>query len=97
MKALIFKKNGELFLLNRFTQEEEKVETVKNYLDCPTILEDGITFETFFNHIIKEKEFFNIVYSETMGESSIDNFIEEWELPSTDILTQKGLTYLKSI
>mgnify|MGYP003651152711 CR=1 FL=1 len=96
MKALIFKKNGELFLLNRFTQEEEKVETVKNYLDCPTILEDGITFETFFNHIIKEKEFFNIVYSETMGESSIDNFIEEWELPSTDILTQKGLTYLKA-
>ena len=96
MKAIVFKKNGEITLLNRMTQEEEKINTIIHSLDCPTILEEGITFETFFSHIMKEKEFFNTVYNETMSNSTLDNFIEEWKLPPTKTIEDHGIIYLKT-
>ena len=96
MKAIVFKKNGEITLLNRITKEEEKINTIIHSLDCPTILEEGITFGTFFDHIIKEKDFFNTVYKETMGDSTLNNFISEWSQLPTKKLKDHGIDYLKT-
>ena len=95
MKAIKFKKTGEIVLMDRFTHEEEPINTLTKYMDCPTIIEDGVTFEMFFQHIIKDKDFFNLLFSETMGKSSLDNFISEWEKNPTKSIEHKGLLYLK--
>ena len=55
MKTILFKKNGSLLLVDKLARVEEKIDTLKYYLDCPVMLEDGITFGTFFNHIFKIK------------------------------------------
>ena len=96
MKTIYFKKNGELSLVDRITKEETHVETIKHYLDCPVKLEKGITFKTFFNHIIKDKDFFNVVYKETMGKSSIDDFLTEWDEDGIDVNPDKGIQYIKA-
>lgn len=96
MKTIYFKKNGDLSLIDRLTREESHVGTIKHYLDCPVKLENGITFKTFFNHVIKEKDFFNVVYKETMGESSIDDFLTEWVKEGVEINPNKGIQYIKA-
>lgn len=96
MKAIYFKKDGTLCLVDRMTGKEKKVKTIKNYLDCPVLIEEGLLFETFFKHLIEEKDFLNVVFKETMGNSSIDNFREEWELPSNDQTLRKGINYIKA-
>ena len=95
MKAIKFKKTGEIVLMDRFTHEEEPINTLTKYMDCPTIIEDGVTFEMFFQHIVKDKDFFNLLFSETMGKSSLDNFISEWEKKPTKSIEHNGLLYLK--
>lgn len=84
MRTLQFKKTGDIFLVDKFTNEKEKISTLKYYLDCPATFEDGVLFETFFDHIIKEKDFFNNIFKETMSNALIDNFLEEWNSPSTN-------------
>ena len=96
MKTIIFKKDGSLYLQNKVTKEEREIESIKYYLDCPVKLEDGVTFGTFFKHIIKDKDFLNIVYHETMGESNIDYFLKEWDLPNQPVTEGVGIQYLKA-
>ncbi len=97
MRTLIFNKNGTLHLLDKVNKQKEEVDNIISYLDCPVELEKGITFETFFNHIIKCKDTLNLIFRETMKNSSIDNFIEEWDLPPTRPLAKdKGIQYLKA-
>lgn len=96
MKTIIFKKDGSLHLEDKVTKEKIKIDSIKYYLDCPVKLEKGITFGTFFNHLILEKDFLNIVYRETMGESNLDYFLEEWLLPSKPVISGKGIQYLKA-
>jgi len=81
MRTLLFKKSGEIILEDKFTEKKEKISTLRHYLDCPVIIEEGLLFETFFNHILNEKDFFNNIFKETMDSSSLDNFIEEWNNP----------------
>ena len=93
MRTLLFKKSGDIILEDKFTEKKEKISTLKHYLDCPVFIEKGVTFETFFNHIIKEKDFFNDIFKETMGDSSLDNFIEEWGLPIENL--NSDINYIK--
>ena len=96
MKTIIFKKDGTLYLQDKITKEEKKIESIKYYLDCPVKIEEGVTFGTFFKHIIVDKDFLNIVYKETMGESNIDYFLEEWNLPAKPVVKNNGIQYLKA-
>jgi hypothetical protein len=96
MKTILFKKNGSLLLVDKLARDEEKIDTLKYYLDCPVILEEGITFGTFFNHIFKEKDFLNIVFKETMGESNIDKFLMEWMGKGKPLVEGKGIQYIKA-
>ena len=96
MKTILFKKNGDIFLLDRVTNEETPVNTLQHYLDCPVKLEKGITFNTFFSYLLKEKDFLNVVFKETMGNANLDGFIEEWEKKGKPISDKKGIQYLKA-
>ena len=69
MKTLLFGKAGDIFLIDKFTNKKEKITTLKYYLDCPVIFEGGLLFGTFFEHIIKEKDFLNNIFKETMNKS----------------------------
>jgi hypothetical protein len=40
------------FFSESSTNQETKINSIRHYLDCPLKLEDGITFGTFFKHII---------------------------------------------
>jgi hypothetical protein len=83
MRTIIFKIDGKIVLLDPFTNQETKINSIRHYLDCPLKLEDGITFGTFFKHIIKDKDVIETVYSETIGGVDVDNIIKEWDKPST--------------
>jgi len=96
MKTLLFAKNSNIYLIDKSNKKKKKIETIKYYLDCPVIFERGILFETFFYHIIKEKNFFNKVFKETMGDATIDNFLDEWDQPSKPLIKNKGIQYIKS-
>lgn len=96
MKTIFFKKNGEIVLVDRFTQEEEKVFDITFYLDCPVRLEKGILFGTFFTHLLKEKDFLNIVFKETMSDTNLDPFVKEWERKGTPFISGKGIQYIKA-
>lgn len=96
MRTILFKKNGSLHLVDKVSKESEKVDTIIHYLDCPVQLEEGITFKTFFNHVIKEKEFLNIIFKETMKGSSLDLFLDEWNKKGRSVDPEKGIQYLKA-
>tara|TARA_Y100000592_G_scaffold65228_1_gene101484 strand:- start:1044 stop:1784 length:741 start_codon:yes stop_codon:yes gene_type:complete len=96
MRTILFKKNGSLHLVDKVSKEVEKVDTIINYLDCPVELEAGITFKTFFNHVIKEKDFLNILFKETMKGSSIDVFLKEWDKKGKSVDPNKGIQFLKA-
>ncbi len=96
MRTILFKKNGSLHLVDKVSKEAEKVDTIIHYLDCPVQLEEGITFKTFFNHVIKEKEFLNIIFKETMKGSSLDLFLDEWNKKGRSVDPEKGIQYLKA-
>ncbi len=96
MKTILFKKNGTLLLVDKLAREEKKIDTIKYYLDCPVKLEAGLSFGTFFNHIFKEKDFLNVVFKETMGDSNIDKFLLEWMGKGKPIEEGKGIQYIKA-
>ena len=58
MKTLLFGKAGDIFLMDKFTNEKEKITTLKYYLDCPVIFEGGLLFGTLFRTHYKRKRFF---------------------------------------
>ena len=94
--TILFKKNGSLHLVDKVSKEVEKVDRIIHYLDCPVQLEDGITFKTFFNHVIEEKELLNIIFKETMKGSSLDLFLDEWDKKGKTVNSEKGIQYLKA-
>ncbi len=83
MRTIVFKIDGKIVLLDNFTNQETRVDSIRYYLDCPVKLEDGITFGTFFNNIIKDKDILETVFSETIGGVDVDNIIKEWNNPTT--------------
>lgn len=81
MKTIYLDKNGDLYLEDTFNGTQDKVDTIKYYLDCPLRLDVGVRFESLFNHIIMEYKLMDIIFSETMGPHNLESFIEEWEKP----------------
>ena len=45
MRALIFTKEGKVFLEDNFNKKREEIEHLKNVLDCPVVMEDGVLFD----------------------------------------------------
>lgn len=58
MKTIFITSDGKIYRMNYLGRlERDEVKSIKNYLNCILHLEEGINFETFFNIIIKDKDF----------------------------------------
>lgn len=78
MNTIFFSKDGKLYLIDKATGEKTEVYSIKHYLDCPVKIEDGTKFKQFFQHIINEVSFIDIVYKETTGDTDLSSFVDEW-------------------
>jgi hypothetical protein len=79
MKTIFITSDGKIYRMNYLSRlERDEVKSLKNYLNCVLHLEEGTTFETLFNIILKDKDFFNEVFKETMGGYDLNQFIKEW-------------------
>lgn len=79
MKNILLDANGNLFIEDSFSGMVEKIESFKNYLDSQIKVEDGATFGHLFEYVMKDSEFINIVFGETMGGYPLEIFKNEWE------------------
>ncbi len=80
MKTIFITSDGKIYRMNYLGRlERDEVKSIKNYLNCILHLEEGINFETFFNIIIKDKDFFNEVFKDTMGGFDLNQFLKEWK------------------
>ena len=64
---------------DRFTGEKTEIYRINYYLDGPVKIEEGTTFGKFFQHIMNEVGFIDMVYKETMGDTELKSFVKEWE------------------
>ncbi len=95
MKTILLDRKGDLYIKDIFNGSEEKVDTIKYYMDCQLRIEDGATFEQLFKHIIAEVEIIDVIFSETMGENKLSNFIDEWNKPFTTTNNGLDIEYLR--
>lgn len=95
MKTIFITSDGKIYRMNYLGRlERDEVKSLKNFLNCVLHLEEGITFETFFNIILKEKEFFNEVFKDTMGGFDLNQFLKEWKKVSDNNKVSK-ISYLE--
>ena len=61
---------------------EKPIESLISYLMYPLEVEEGVTFEQFFNLIMKERNLMSIVFASHLGNFSLDNWVDEWKKDS---------------
>jgi len=61
----------------------QELDSVKSCLGCFLVIEDGTTFETFFNLIMKDKEYYDMVFCEQLHGISLNEFEKEWNKKSS--------------
>jgi hypothetical protein len=89
MNTIFFGKDGNIYITDKITGEKTRIYTIKYYLDCPVKIEEGTTFKQFFQHIIDEVDFIDVVYRETMGDTELSSFVNEWNNGvTTDYLSE---------
>lgn len=76
MKIIKIKKNGKLLLEEHDENgvKVKKTKTLKENLACEVEFESGLTFGTFFKLILKEKDFFDIVFTQELNEYQLKDF-----------------------
>jgi hypothetical protein len=95
MKTIFITSDGKIYKMNYFGRlERNEVTTIKNYLNCVLHIEEGTTFETFFNIILKDKDFFSEVFKETMGGFDLNQFVKEWK-NNVEIKDKHKISYLE--
>ena len=95
MKTIFITADGKIYRINYLGRlEREEVKSLKNYLNCILHLEEGITFETFFNIILKDKDFINEVFKDTMGGFDLKQFTKEWKNGTDDKVIEQ-ISYLE--
>jgi len=81
MQTIKILKEGKILKDSNLEEKDNTkvVDGLSKYLGCFLEIEEGVTFEIFFNLILKEKEFFNIVFNQEMNEISLDEFEREFK------------------
>jgi len=90
MITIKIKKNGIWF-------GKKKVNSLLPFLIQNIEIEDGVTFEDFFNHIMKEHDKYSEAFASHLGHAHLSDWVEEWNLPFTDKLNDtyaEEMTYL---
>ena len=79
MKIVKIKKDGKMFLEEHENGliKVKKIKSLKEYLACEIEFEKGLTFGTFFSLILKEKEFFDVVFAQELNGKKLKEFESE--------------------
>ena len=79
MKIVKIKKDGKIFLEEHESGivKAKKVKSLKGYLACEVEFEKGLTFGTFFSLILKEKDFFDDVFTQELNGKKLKEFENE--------------------
>jgi len=81
MKIIKIKKDGKIFLEETENEKEtvkvKKVKSLKGYLACEIEFEKGLTFGTFFSLVLKEKDFFDDVFTQELNGKKLKEFGDE--------------------
>lgn len=62
-------------------QLERKVDSFIPHLNEELRVEDDVTFEDFFNHVMNEHEMVTIVFASQLGHFDLGNWVDEWAKP----------------
>ena len=76
MKVIKIKKSGKIFL-EEYDDDKttsKKVSSLKEYLPCDVEFDPEMTFGTLFNLILREKEFFDIVFKQELNGKNLEYF-----------------------
>jgi len=98
MKTVLFANDGKIFENKNYSTDtkEVKITSIKDKLGCYVKFEEGVMFKYIFNAILKDKEFFDQVYSEELEGYSLTAFEKEWK-KKADVSYQKefNIKYLE--
>ena len=65
-------------------QHEERIDSFFPFLNEPLQVENDITFEDFFNHVMNEHELVNVIFASQLGGFDLGEWREEWKKPFVD-------------
>ncbi|MFA5369055.1 MAG: UvrB/UvrC motif-containing protein [Candidatus Paceibacterota bacterium] len=79
MKIIKIKKDGKILLEEHENElvKVKKVKSLKGYLACEIEFEKGLTFGTFFGLLLKEKDFFDDVFTQELKGKKLKEFEDE--------------------
>lgn len=82
MNKLLLKKSGKLYKIDLLSNKKVEVSTFKECLGCVMEIEEGTKFKTFFNMLLKEKEFCNTVFYEDLHGHKLEIYEAQWKKPA---------------
>jgi hypothetical protein len=79
MKIVKIKKDGKIFIEEHENDlvKTKKIKSLKGYLACEIEFEKGLTFGTLFGLILKEKDFFDDVFTQELNGKKLEEFENE--------------------
>jgi len=75
------KKDGKIIYSQEFGINPMEVSSFLPFIGELMEIEEGTTFETFFNHIMKDKEKYSEFFASQLGHHPLSAFGEEWQRP----------------
>lgn len=78
---IILKKNGRIFYSREYERKRIAAPSFLPFMSEPLEIEEGATFKTFFNHIMKEKDKYSEIFVSHLGGYDLSMFEEEWRKP----------------
>jgi hypothetical protein len=75
------KNDGRIIWSQDYGVEKHAVPSFLPFMMEPFEIEEGTTFEIFFNHIMKEKEKYSEFFASQLGHYNLDVFADEWQKP----------------
>ncbi len=78
---ILLKKNGKIFYSREYERKKISVPSFLPFMNEPLEIEEGATFKTFFNHIMREKEKYSEFFASHLGHYDLKVFDEEWQKP----------------
>jgi len=78
MHKVLLKKNGKIHKINIFSNKKVEISSLKECLSCVIEIEDGTIFKTLFNIILKDKEFFDIVFKDDLHGNKLKDYEIQW-------------------
>lgn len=79
--GIVVKKDGLFRYYWDSGQQIKKIDSMLMWLHYPLYLDDNITFEDFFNHVMNDVELASIIFYSHLGGYSLSDWVGEWNKP----------------